>query len=326
MGLFRSSKAGVGRTRVFFATDVHGSERCFRKWLNAAEVYEADALVLGGDLTGKLLVPIVERGDAWTAELHGETVRADDEAALEELRSRIRMMGRYDVVVTPDEHERLADAAELERRFAEVIRAGVTRWMGLLAERLGDKDVAVYTMLGNDDLPELADVLRGSGVATYAEDGIVELPGGFEMLSVGYSTPTPWHTPRELEEEELGARIDALAGRLTEPSRAVFNLHCPPADTHLDQAAKLGADLRPVIDAGGPVMTSVGSTAVRAAIERHHPLLGLHGHVHESPAIQRLDGAVCINPGSDYGDGVLRGAIVDLDARKGVRTWQIVQA
>jgi Icc-related predicted phosphoesterase len=326
MGLFRRSKSGGARIRVFFATDVHGSERCFRKWLNAAEVYEADALVLGGDLTGKLLVPIVEHDDGWSAELHGETVRAPDEAALEELRTRVRMMGRYDVVVTPAEHERLADPAELERRFAEVIRDGVSRWMGLLAERLGDKDVAVYTMLGNDDLPELADVLRGSGVATYAEDGIVELPGGFEMLSVGFSTPTPWQTPRELEEDALGERIDALAGGLTEPSRAVFNLHCPPADTHLDQAAKLGEDLRPVIDANGPVMTSVGSTAVRHAIERHHPLLGLHGHVHESPAIQRLQGTVCINPGSDYGDGVLRGAIVDLDAVKGVRTWQIVQA
>jgi len=180
-------------------------------------------------------------------------------------------------------------------------------------------------MLGNDDDPELADVLRGAGAATYAEDGVVELPGGYPMVSVGFSTPTPWQTPRELPENELAERIEGLTSQLDDPARAVFNLHCPPADTHLDQAAKLDGDLRPVVDAAGPVMTSVGSTAVREAIERHHPLLGLHGHVHESPAIQRLGGTVCINPGSDYGDGVLRGAIVDLEPAKGVRTWQLVQ-
>lgn len=326
MGLFRQSKADGARTRVFFATDIHGSERCFRKWLNAAEVYDAQVLVLGGDLTGKLLVPIVRGEEGWSAEVHGEWVHADDEAALDALRSRIRMMGRYDIVVSPAEHERLADRAELERRFGEVIHQGVSRWMTLLGERLAETDVAVYTMLGNDDVPELADVLRAASVATYAEDAIVELPGGFEMLSVGFSTPTPWHTPREISEEELSGRIEGFAGRLRDPSMAIFNLHCPPADTHLDQAAKLDADLRPVIDGSGPVMTSVGSFAVREALERHQPLLGLHGHVHESPAIQRLDRTVCINPGSDYGDGVLRGAIVDLDRTKGLRTWQIVQA
>jgi len=325
MGLFRRSRQGGERTRVFFATDVHGSERCFRKWLNAAEVYEAQVLVLGGDLTGKLLVPIVADGGGWVAELHGEQVRAADDVELEALRGRIRMMGRYDLVLTAEERDRLQDPEHLKSVFRTVMHDGVARWMELLTQRLAEKDVAVFTMLGNDDEPELADVLRGAGAATYAEDGVVELPGGYPMVSVGFSTPTPWQTPRELPEDELAERIEGLASQLDDPARAVFNLHCPPADTHLDQAAKLDGDLRPVVDSAGPVMTSVGSTAVREAIERHHPLLGLHGHVHESPAIQRLDGTVCINPGSDYGDGVLRGAIVDLEPDKGVRTWQLVQ-
>lgn len=284
------------------------------------------ALVLGGDVTGKLLVPIVAGEDGWTAEIHGEQVRARDAEELEELRTRIRMMGRYDPVVSAGERGRLDDPAELEVLFARVMRESLARWMALLAERLGESGVAVYTMLGNDDAPELADVLRGSAIAVYAEDGIVELPGGFQMLSVGYSTPTPWHTPRELAEDELAARIDGLAAQLDDPRQAVFNLHCPPADTHLDQAAKLDEDLRPIVDASGPVMTSVGSVAVREAIDRHGPLLGLHGHVHESPAIQRLNGTVCVNPGSDYGDGVLRGAILELEQGRGVRTWQLVQA
>ena len=326
MGFFRRQRTEGPRTRIFVATDVHGSERCFRKWLNAAEVYEVQALVLGGDITGKLLVPIVAGEDGWTAEVHGEEVHAADAAELEELRTRIRMMGRYDPIVSPEQRARLEEPGQVEALFGEVIREGVARWMGLLGERLADRGVAVYTMLGNDDAPELAEVLRSSGTATYAEDSIVELPGGFQMLSVGHSTPTPWNTPRELPEEELGARIEALAAQLEEPGQAVFNLHCPPAGTHLDQAPELDADLRPVMDSGGPVMASVGSTAVRESIERHGPLLSLHGHVHESPAIQRINGTVCVNPGSDYGDGVLRGAILELERGRGVRTWQLVQA
>jgi len=168
-------------------------------------------------------------------------------------------------------------------------------------------------------------LLRGSDTVTNAEDGIVVLPGGFEMASFGYSTPTPWDTPRELPEEEMANRIGALVARLRDPEHAVFNFHCPPYGTHLDQAPVLDAELRPRVDATGLKVGPVGSTSVRASIEEAQPLLGLHGHVHESPGAQRLGSTLCINPGSDYGDGILRGTIVDIDRGKGVRRWQIVQ-
>jgi Icc-related predicted phosphoesterase len=300
-------------TRVFFATDLHGSERCFRKWLNAAAVYEAQVLVLGGDLTGKVLVPLVADSGQDAAELDAE-------------RARIRITGRYPVVVTADEQAQIeADPAVLDSRFQDAMEDTLRAWVELADERLAGTDVAVFTMLGNDDAPRLADVLRSANRSTYAEDGIVELPGGFEMASFGYSTPTPWNTPRELTEEELAPRLTELLDRLRDPARAIVNLHCPPAGTHLDQAAKLDADLRPVVDASGLVMASVGSTAVRDAIERYQPMLGLHGHVHESPGTERLGDTLCINPGSEYGDGVLRGAIVDLESERGVARWQLVQ-
>jgi Icc-related predicted phosphoesterase len=276
-------------------------------------VYEAQVLVLGGDLTGKVLVPLLAGAGT-------------DAAELEEERARIRITGRYPVVVTADEQAEIdADPAALDARFQQAMEDTLRAWVELADERLAGSDVAVFTMLGNDDAPGLADVLRGARRSTYAEDGIVELPGGFEMASFGYSTPTPWKTPRELTEDELAPRLTELLNRLREPARAVVNLHCPPADTHLDQAAKLDENLRPVVDASGLVMASVGSTAVRAAIERYQPMLGLHGHVHESPGTERLGGTLCINPGSEYGDGVLRGAIVDLEAERGVARWQLVQ-
>jgi uncharacterized protein len=323
--VFRRSKQKA--TRLFFATDVHGSEQCFRKFVNAAQVYEVSALVLGGDVTGKVVVPLVADGDGtWQGELYGEPVVARSEDELGALRKRIRTMGRYDVVLTSDEKREVdADPSRIDALFHAAMRDSLERWVALAEERLGPTGIPCYVMLGNDDFDELADALRGSEIVTYAEDGVHELPGGFELASIGYSTPTPWHTPRELTEEQLGDRIDTLLAQVREPERAVFNFHCPPRDTHLDQAPMLDRDLRPVVDASGVRMHSVGSSAVRRAVEDSRPLLGLHGHVHESPAGQRLGSAMCINPGSDYGDGVLRGAIVDLDRDKGVRRWQIVQ-
>jgi uncharacterized protein len=325
VSLFGVKRGDRDRTRIFFATDVHGSERCFRKWVNAAAVYEADALVLGGDVTGKALIPIVENQDGWDCQLYGRPVHAHDQSSLEELRSKIAAMGQYEVVVSAADRRRLDDPSQLSQYFARAMRERLLSWVSLAQERLGPRGVKVYMMLGNDDDPSLADVLREAEAITYGEDGIVALPGGYEMVSVGYSTPTPWHTRRELAEDDLAAVISAQAQQLSDPSRAIFNLHCPPVGTHLDLAPKLDETLRPLVDISGPVMIPVGSQSVREAIERVQPLLALHGHIHESSGVERLGRTVCINPGSDYHQGVLRGVIVDLHRDKGVRTWQLIQ-
>lgn len=315
------------RTRLFFATDVHGSEQCFRKWLNAAAAYRVDVLVLGGDVTGKVIVPIVGNGGGmWHAEIHHERVVIESDGALAEVRKQIRMMGRYDLMVTPEEERTLAeDPAAVPAAFARVTRESLERWAELAEERLSSAGVPAFMILGNDDDPALAEVLRAADYVRYAEDGICELPGGWQMLSFGPSTPTPWHTPRELSEEQIAAALRQGAARLDDPSRAIFNIHCPPADTHLDQAPKLDADLRPVVDASGMQTVGVGSSAVREFIEELQPVIGLHGHVHESPGATKLGRTVCLNPGSDYQDGVLRGAIVELDTEGGLRSWQLVQ-
>jgi Icc-related predicted phosphoesterase len=322
---WRRTKAGP-RTRIVFATDLHGSETCFRKWVNSARVLDADCLVLGGDVTGKRLVPLVESGDGWRAELGGEEVVARDEAELEELRKRIRSGGGYDVLLSAGEHERFAtDAALRERLFDERMREVLEGWIALAEERLPATGTPAFFMLGNDDEEKLVEGIDGSGSMRYAEGSVWELPGGHEMISFGYSTPTPWNTPREMEEDELGEAIERLVGQLADPGRAVFNLHCPPRDTHLDQAPVLDDELRPKLGAAGTLTGSVGSQAVREAIERSGPLLGLHGHVHECPAAQKVGSTLCVNAGSEYQDGVLRAAIVDLEAED-VRQWQLISS
>jgi len=325
--VFRRGSRSQKRTRIFFATDVHGSEQCFRKFLNAARVYEAQVLVLGGDVTGKILVPLVSNGDGtWRGEIYEEPVQASSEEELAALQKRIRTMGRYDVLLSVEEKEQVdRDPKGADALFRRAMRESLERWVALAEERLADSGVPCYMMLGNDDFDELADTLRGSSVVSNAEDDVFELPGGLELVSLGYSTPTPWATPREVPEEELKRKIDVLLGRLRDPRNAVFNFHCPPINTHLDQAPRLDPELRPVVDVSGLQVSSVGSYAVREAIEASQPLLGLHGHVHESPAGEKLGRTLCINPGSEYADGILRGAIVDLEPEKGVRRWQIIQ-
>jgi Icc-related predicted phosphoesterase len=314
------------RTRLFFAADIHGSDRCFRKWLNAASVYRADVLIFGGDIAGKVVVPIVRRDDRYTAEVYGAPVEVSGGDALRELQARIRASGRYDVILTPDEKAAYdADPGRVARElFPGVVRESVRSWVELAEERLARLGITAYVMLGNDDYPELEPLLSGEHVRN-VEGSVVELPGGFEMISLGYSNRTPWDSPRELDEPDLAARIEAMASRLRDPEWAVFNFHCPPHGTHLDRAALLDGELRPRVEGGQIVLGQVGSTAVREAIERYRPLVGLHGHIHESPGAQRLGRTLVVNPGSEYGDGILRGALVTLDRKKGVRSWQLVQ-
>ncbi|MDG6921929.1 MAG: metallophosphoesterase, partial [Nitrososphaerota archaeon] len=97
---------------------------------------------------------------------------------------------------------------------------------------------------------------------------------------------------------------------------SIFSLHVPPFDSGIDAAPQIAENFKVVIKGGQPIMIPVGSTAVREAINQYKPLVGLHGHIHESRGIYKLGKTVCINPGSEYAQGILRGAIVDLEDNK----------
>jgi Icc-related predicted phosphoesterase len=127
-----------------------------------------------------------------------------------------------------------------------------------------------------------------------------------------YANPTPWDSPRELEEDALYERLKRLADELEDPGRAIFNLHVPPYDSRLDQAPDLKPDLTPRMSGGHPVMKPVGSHAVRQLIEEVQPLLALHGHIHESKGETRIGRTLALNSGSEYNTGRLHGAVVTL--------------
>lgn len=307
----------MARFTIYFATDIHGSERCFRKFLNAGKAYGANAVILGGDVTGKALVPVVEQaGGTWRASTFGTEETAADTAELDALENRIRTLGFYPYRTTPDEHALMsADAGYLGGVFDRVMREATQRWVELADARLREAGLPCLVMPGNDDIPEVKDVLAEGRWLVQGEDHVVEF-GPYQVLCLGYSTVTPWNSPREITEEEMASRLDTLAQQIQPGKPVIFNVHNPPADSGTDLAFKLTPEMRIETAGGEPVRAPVGSHAVRAAIEMVQPVLSLHGHIHESRAMSSIGRTKVCNPGSLYPDGTLQGVLVTLDGDK----------
>jgi uncharacterized protein len=305
-------------TRVFFATDLHASTRTFRKFLNAATAYEADVLVLGGDVCGKVLTPIVARPDGmYELSLHSEQHVVGRDEQLEHAIEALDTQGHYYAVVTPDEYAALAaDEDAVDRLFAKLAHARLAAWREEAERRLAPLGVRCFVTGGNDDRPEALAALDGAeGALVFSEGRVTPIDDQHVMVSCGYSNQTPWHTPREVPEEELAEIIAEAVSGVDDFTNVVFNFHPPPHDSTLDLCPQLDTSTdppSPVFRGGQMVYAAAGSTAVREALERHQPLLGLHGHIHESRGAVTVGRSLCINPGSEYGEGYLRGCIVNL--------------
>jgi Icc-related predicted phosphoesterase len=316
----RGRRGRRGRTaRLCFVTDVHGSERCFKKFLNAGKFYDVQYLILGGDITGKTLVPIERSNGCWRAR-YGDHQYADLTVnQRDELAQLIRDNGQYPVIGERDELLALFADDRREQTFREVVVESMRRWMELADERLAGSGIRCFVTPGNDDFWEIDDVLRASEVVELVEGSCVRLDDTHEMITTGFSNITPWATPREEDEDALARRIDAMFAQVEDPTGLVAVLHCPPRGTELDQAPMVDSELRVKMSGSEVRMGPVGSVAVRDFIRECQPLLGLHGHVHESKAAQRIGRTLCLNPGSEYTSGILNCALVTLydDAEPG---------
>jgi Icc-related predicted phosphoesterase len=301
--------------RIFYASDIHGSDRCWKKFLNAAGFYSADALVLGADLTGKAIVPLVEGGDGVVrAQFLGSEHVLSSPEEVEALERRIADTGYYSHRCSEDEQAALRDDSDaLHALFVRKIVERLEQWMALADERL---EVPCYVNAGNDDPGDVDAVIEGSRRVEFLEGRVVRMPNGMEMASCGYSNLTPWNCPRDVTEDALGERLEQVVSQVEDPEFSLFNFHCPPYDSQIDQGPRLDENLRLRQTAGGIEMHAVGSTSCRAVIERYQPLMGLHGHLHESRGTVKIGRTVCVNPGSEYTEGVLRGALIDVHDRK----------
>ena len=289
-------------------------------------MYKADVALLAGDLTGKAIVPIVRNDGRYETELFGvhRTARTDEELAT--LERDIADVGYYSFITTSDEAERLSsDEPGRDELLGRLMGARVHEWMQLATERLADANVPLYLIPGNDDEFVIDPILNEPGLGPVNADGkVLDIPGGLQLLASGWSNHTPWQTPREETEDELYARLDALAQQVRDPRRAVFMIHVPPYDSGLDTAPILDENLRPTISAGDVLRGPVGSTAVRRLIETYQPVLSVHGHIHEAGGERRIGDTLCINPGSEANAGILRGYLVDIGER-GIELSQRVE-
>jgi len=299
--------------RIFFVTDIHGSNTCYRKYLNALKVYNVDVGILLGDLTGKVLVPLVEKtGSGWETTLMGSYTEANTQEELDKLKKTIEMLGYYWVHQTPDEFKEFRnDPKKVDALFKQLMLQRLREWISLADERLAGTSYKVYMAAGNDDHFEVDQVIEDSAVIVNCNNKNVPV-GEHEMITFSWANPTPWNTPREKPDEELEPMLEQLIATVKDKSSAIFNFHAPPFGYALDLAPRLNENLVQAADE----KIHVGSKAVAKMIEKYQPLIGLHGHIHESRGAQKAKRTLLINPGSEYSEGILKGAVIMLEKGK----------
>ncbi|HEY9151806.1 MAG TPA: hypothetical protein VIN60_02890 [Anaerolineales bacterium] len=302
--------------KIFFATDVHGSEICWKKFINAAKFYEADVLILGGDMTGKAIVPIVAQGDGkYKVTLLDQETILNSKDEVDQMVSTIKNRGYYPYVTDPDEVAEISNKlGRSDELFLKEAVNTMQHWMEYADAKLEGTNMRCYVCPGNDDMFEIDEVIKQAKRVELTEGKIVQLDEHHEMINCGWSTPTPWNTLREESEDQLRQRIQVMIDQLKDVKNSVFQLHNPPYGSGLDDAPELTKDMRPAF--AGRSLIPVGSHAVLELIEKYQPLLTLHGHIHEGKGTRIYKHTLCINPGSMYEQGMLHGAVVELKPNK----------
>lgn len=301
---------------MLFATDMHGSEGAWRKFLNASAMLEVNVAICGGDLTGKMIVPIIERSNGkYNYYLMGKTHTIDSQD-LEKAFKEVRGIGYYPYETSESEYEEMKrSSAKVDEAFHEVMEETLKNWLDLIRQKV-KHETQVIVCPGNDDRTLVDDVISDHKDVINAEGRVIKIDQMHEMVSTGWVNPSPWKTAREEDDDKLEVRLEKYISQLEDPSSAIFNFHAPPYETKIDEAPLLDKDLNPILQSGRVVMVPVGSKAVRKMIEKYQPLLGLHGHIHESSGSVKIGKTHCVNPGSEYAEGILRAFLIELKGNK----------
>ena len=316
-------------TRIFYATDIHGSEVAFRKFLNAAEFYDTDILILGGDVTGKFMVPVITAQDGTRrVTLHGQRQELRNQQDMDDLKESLGVLGYYYVEMTEVEfQEAQKDESIVDEIFHREKYKRLKEWIELADQRFEGTNTKLYITGGNDDSDDALKALEDyqSAHVIPCEGRHIQIDELHTIVSLGSSNLTPWHTPREYPEEVIADQIVEAIGDLSDFKNVIFNFHVPPLGYGLDMCPELDTSKdppAPVMHGGEQSFKPAGSSAVRDAVLKYQPLLVLTGHIHESRGTAKIGRTFAVNPGSEYGEGALRGVIVNIGDGE-ITSWQM---
>ena len=304
--------------RILYGSDFHGSDVVFRKFLSAAIHYKANILIVGGDVTGKAMVPVIHQGHGrYAGSWFGNEEIANTPPELERIKKNISTVGFYPIILEKEEAEELeSNSNKMSERFEMEMCLRVREWMTLAEEKLVPIQATLYFMAGNDDLASIDQVVSEFQHIRNPDMTRFEIEGGYEIVGCSNANMTPWACTRDIEEDELSVKLNTLASIIQNPEQTIAVLHVPPYGSGLDTCPELDKNLKIITEGGQVVMKSAGSTAVKAFIDKVHPMLSLHGHIHESPGHVRIGRTLAINAGSEYAEGIMKAAIINLDNGK----------
>jgi Icc-related predicted phosphoesterase len=302
-------------TRILYATDMHGSEGVWRKFLNASAMLNVNVAICGGDLTGKMIVPVVEQAGKFAYYFMGQN-HLVEKPELDATFKRVRGIGYYPYQTNAKEYEEMThDPKKVDKVFHELMLSTLERWLNLIPQKV-PKETRVVVCPGNDDRPDVDELVNCHESIINGEGKIIQIDETHEMVSCGWVNPSPWKTAREEPEEKLEERLEKYVSEVKNKETAIFNFHAPPFQTKLDEAPLLDEELNPIIHGGSIVMVPVGSKTVRKMIEKYKPFLGLHGHIHEAAGCVKIGPTHCVNPGSEYAEGILRAFLIEFTGGK----------
>lgn len=301
--------------RIFLAADPHGSQQTWEKMCRAPKVFKADVAMMSGDLTGKAIMPIIqEKEDRWFVQPHGKKKTIKKQKDLDKFIKFTKDEGYYPKILTPDELEKLKETkGAITQLFQDLMVERMQEWMNMANERIPE-DVMVVVNPGNDDDYSIDKVIDDDPRIINPLKKVIDVHG-YPMISLEWVNNTPWDTHRECPEEEMLEKLEVEFARLDtdDYSSVLCNFHDPPFNSGLDTAPTLNEDHTIKKSGAMEVLGPVGSKSVRAVIEKYEPLLGMHGHIHESHGFRKIGRTLCVNPGSEYREGILKGFIINID-------------
>ncbi|MFW9906493.1 MAG: hypothetical protein ACFFFH_19430 [Candidatus Thorarchaeota archaeon] len=327
--------------RIFFCTDIHGAESVWKKFLNAGKHLKSDVLIVGGDISGKRIIPIIEqpdgtwRGMKWDKWKNKEVIMKS-KREVKDFEEYSRSIGSYTCQITPEENEKLTSpesvfiedrlskpvkGGPLDKLFERLISESLHRWLDMIDDIISDgsrrvsERTKIILCTGNDDSFIVDKIINKDHRVDLGDERNIDLDDNHEMISYGWTTPTPWQSYRETTEEIIKERIDELVSTINNIDNSIFCFHCPPYNTLLDKTLISRSKNRLI---GFGSFYSIGSKSIKQAIQRYQPLLSLHGHVHKLVTVSHSPGSImigrthCLNPGSEYSANILKGFLIDL--------------